>query len=415
MTPTRMSVSYILEPAGRWCRPRASITWAGRRLRMALNVRVTEQYWERSLQRCRAKTFHGPSRTPAAVVNRFLDEFEEKVAAAFMEFARRDIVPEPSSLRKAIAPAREEGQGEETDFFRAYDSYIRDRLRAGMWTDSTWAKYRTLRKHLLEANPDIGLRDLANGDSGFLVAHLTSQGIANGTVRRSVALLRSFVRWATAKGLCEPGRFLAEKTRLKNVRRPVVYLTWEELMKLYRFDFGADMRLSQVRDVFCFCCFTSLRYSDVSRLRPEDVDGDAVRITTRKTAESLRIELNRYSAAIYRRYAARRWDCPTLFPPLSNQKMNDRLKEIGLLCGFVSPVAVTTYVGSERRDKVYRKWQLLSTHCARRTFISNALMLGIPADVVMKWTGHSDYRAMRPYIEISSEATLRAMARFNKD
>jgi integrase len=56
----------------------------------------------------------------------------------------------------------------------------------------------------------------------------------------------------------------------------------------------------------------------------------------------------------------------------------------------------------------------LSTHTARRTFIRNALSLGIPANVVMKWTGHSDYKAMKPYIDIADDIKANAMSKFNQ-
>jgi integrase len=67
----------------------------------------------------------------------------------------------------------------------------------------------------------------------------------------------------------------------------------------------------------------------------------------------------------------------------------------------------------ERVDETYQKWELLSTHAGRRTFVCNALMLGIAPDIVMKWTGHSNYKAMKPYIDISDKAKRQAMDLFN--
>jgi hypothetical protein len=57
----------------------------------------------------------------------------------------------------------------------------------------------------------------------------------------------------------------------------------------------------------------------------------------------------------------------------------------------------------QRIDIVTPKYALLGTHVGWRTFICNALFLGIPAQVVMKWTGHSDYKAMKPYIDIADD------------
>lgn len=67
----------------------------------------------------------------------------------------------------------------------------------------------------------------------------------------------------------------------------------------------------------------------------------------------------------------------------------------------------------KREEKTYPKWQLLTTHAGRRTFISNALMMGIPVETVMKWTGHKNYEAMKPYIAIADRFKKSMMDRVN--
>ena len=172
--------------------------------------------------------------------------------------------------------------------------------------------------------------------------------------------------------------------------------------------------LEKVRDVFCFCCFTSLRYSDVANLRASDIFPDYISVTTRKTADSIRIELNRYSRAILEKYRDFRIKEGRALPVMSNQKMNGYLKELCELCGINKPVTVTYYKGSERIDEVHPKFELVGTHAGRRTFICNALMMGIPPQVVMKWTGHCDYQSMKPYIDITDRAKADAMKLFDK-
>ena len=92
----------------------------------------------------------------------------------------------------------------------------------------------------------------------------------------------------------------------------------------------------------------------------------------------------------------------------------DYLKELGELAEINEPIRETYYKGNERIDEVTPKYALLSTHAGRRTFICNALALGIPAQVVMKWTGHSDYKAMKPYIDIADDIKANAMNKFNQ-
>ena len=76
-------------------------------------------------------------------------------------------------------------------------------------------------------------------------------------------------------------------------------------------------------------------------------------------------------------------------------------------------LVVTTYKGNVRTDKIQPKWELVGTHTGRRTFIVNALSLGITPNIVMKWTGHSDYKAMKPYLDIVDSIKASSMTKFD--
>ena len=93
--------------------------------------------------------------------------------------------------------------------------------------------------------------------------------------------------------------------------------------------------------------------------------------------------------------------------------MNRGVKELCKLAGLDEEIRITTYKGSTRTDEVFPKWAKVGTHTGRRTFIVNALSLGIAPDVVMKWTGHSNYKAMRPYIDIVDSIKAESMTKFN--
>jgi integrase len=237
----------------------------------------------------------------------------------------------------------------------------------------------------------------------------------NSTIGKQLGFLKWFLRWATAKGYNTNNAYLVFKPKLKTSEKKVVFLTWDELMLVYNFVIPESKNyLARVRDIFCFCCFTSLRYSDVYNLKRTDIRGGAIHITTVKTADSIVIELNKYSQAILDKYREMPFEGNRALPVISNQKMNDYIKELGKLCGINEQVAITYYMGNKRIDEVYPKYELLGTHTGRRTFICNALALGIPANVVMKWTGHSDYKAMKPYIDIADKIKVESMKKFNQ-
>ena len=241
------------------------------------------------------------------------------------------------------------------------------------------------------------------------------EGLRNTSTMKQIAYLKWFLRWCTKKGYCMNNAYESFNPKLKSVQKKVIFLTWEELNKLKDYKIPPTKQyLERVRDVFLFCCFSGLRYSDVYNLKRSDIKPDHIEVTTVKTADSLIIELNNHSKAILEKYKDVYFEDHKALPVISNQKMNDYLKELGELAEINDPVRETYYKGNERIDTVTPKYALLGTHAGRRTFICNALALGIPAQVVMKWTGHSDYKAMKPYIDIADNIKANAMNKFNQ-
>jgi len=173
--------------------------------------------------------------------------------------------------------------------------------------------------------------------------------------------------------------------------------------------------LEQVRDVFCFCCFTGLRYSDVLNLKRSNIKDDYIEITTIKTNDPLQIDLNTYSRTILEKYNDFPFADDKCLPVISNQKMNKYLKELGQIAKMNESELVVYYKGNERIEETFQKWQLLSTHAGRKTFVSNALFLNIPAEVIMSWTGHKDHKVMENYYKIIAPQKRREMAKFNEN
>ena len=172
--------------------------------------------------------------------------------------------------------------------------------------------------------------------------------------------------------------------------------------------------MERVRDVLLFTCYTGLRYSDVYNLKRSDIKPGHIEVTTVKTSDSLIIEFNKHSKAIIEKYAHIPYENDKALPVVSNQKMNDYIKELAELAEINTPVRLTHYTGNKRTDEVLPKYELLGTHVGRRTFICSALSIGIPVQVVMKWTGHSDYKAMKPYIDVADKTKKSAMEKFNE-
>ena len=152
----------------------------------------------------------------------------------------------------------------------------------------------------------------------------------------------------------------------------------------------------------------------MAKLRRSDVRANHITVVTQKTIDGLIIELNDYSRAILKKYEGIRLPKDLALPVISNVKMNEHLKEMGKIACFIDPQRIVYFKGNKRFEEVLPKYALLTTHCGRRTFIVNALRLGIPSEVIMKWTGHSDFKAMKPYVKIVDKLKVSEMEKFNK-
>ena len=320
----------------------------------------------------------------------------------------------------------DENDGKERNFWWALKEFVRVVGQQNEWTPSTYQKFDTMKNHLIKFRriQRAKLRNM-NFDLSFsyfdidgLLSYMEYmskiENMKNSTVDKQFDFLKWFLRWTLTKRYHDVNDFETFRPKLKKTQNKVVFLTKDELEKLRKFVAPDDRKnLERVRDVFLFQCRTGLRHSDVFNLRRCDVHDDYIDVTTVKTNDTLRIELNEQSKSILDRYRKYLFDKDKALPVISLQKMNDSLHELCRLAGIDERVRKTYYRGKERIDEIKPKWELVGTHTGRRTFICHALSMGIPAEVVMKWTGHSDYKAMRPYIDVVDEIKARSMKKFD--
>ena len=355
-------------------------------------------------------------------INASLLGYYTEVQEIFKKFEVEEIMPTPEQIKEAFnalhKPIEEVKPRKSTPnaFYKVFDEFVRDCGRQNDWTDSTYEKFAAVKNHLMNFRDGLTFDFFDEKGLNDYVTYLRdAKEMRNSTIGKQLSFLKWFLCWAFKKGMHQNNDYDSYKPKLKSTQKKIIFLTWEELNKLREFEIpAAKQALDRVRDVFLFQCFTGLRYSDVFNLRRSDIKGDHIEVTTVKTSDSLIIELNNHSKAILDKYKDVAFEDDKVLPVITNQKMNNYLKELAELAGIDEPVRQTYYRGNERIDEVTPKYALLGTHAGRRTFICNALALGIPPQVVMKWTGHSDYKAMKPYIDIADDVKANAMSKFNQ-
>lgn len=316
------------------------------------------------------------------------------------------------------------------------DEFIREESRLKEWSLETLKMVKSFKNHLLKFKKTAGL-DFFNKDGlDKYITYLRADcGLEENSVQKQYKNLTWFLRWAIRKGYTQIRDVESYEPVFKTVKKPVIFLTKEELDKLYKLEIPASgtvlklrtyegeeyektvqdsAAMSKARDLFCFCAFTSLRYSDVVEVRKTDIHQGVMTVTTQKTHDRLPIVLHKNALAILDKYKDEDFKNGKALPYITNQQMNRALKDLGEICGFNTPYTITCYRNGTRYDEVYPKYKLIGTHTGRKTFICFALSNGVPPDVVMKFTGHCDYKSMKPYIDITESAKRDAISLMEK-
>ena len=400
---------------------RMRVNFASKRIEFTTGYRIDAAKWDADKQRVK-NCCSNKLKQSASEINASLLGYYTEIQDIFKKFEVEEIMPTPEQIKEAFnelhKPIEEVNPRKSTPnaFYKVFDEFVRDCGRQNDWTDSTYEKFAAVKNHLINFRNELTFDFFDEKGLNDYVTYLRDvKEMRNSTIGKQLSFLKWFLRWAFKKGLHQNNAYDSYKPKLKSTQKKIIFLTWEELNKLREFEIpAAKQALDRVRDVFLFQCFTGLRYSDVFNLRRSDIKGDHIEVTTVKTSDSLIIELNKHSKAILDKYKNVAFEDDKVLPVITNQKMNDYLKELAELAGIDEPVRQTYYRGNERIDEVTPKYALLGTHAGRRTFICNALALGIPPQVVMKWTGHSDYKAMKPYIDIADDIKANAMSKFNQ-
>ncbi len=405
---------------------RMRVTYGGTHVDFTTGYRVDFAKWDESAQRVKAKTSNKQHQT-ASEVNDALDELRTELQKVFKEYEVKEIIPAPEELREAFNNKIRGESIKERDIkatldavpdisiWDRFDEFVNVNGRNNNWTKSTVAKVKVFGRHLRAFKEDVTFEYLdERGIAEFLDYLQENKGMRNSTLSKMYGLLLWFMKWALNQGYHSNNAYDRFKPRYKKPEKPIVFLTIEELKKVAAIEIPSDKQyLERVRDVFFFCCWTGLRHSDVYNLRKSNIKKDHIELTTIKTSDTLRIDLNKHSRAILAKYADVVFPNGKVLPVISNQKMNDYLKELGILAELTEPITQTYYCQRERIEDTRPKHELLCTHTGRRSFICNALALGIPPQVVMKWTGHSDYSAMKPYIAVADSIKSKEMSKFD--
>ncbi|WP_304516617.1 site-specific integrase [Cecembia rubra] len=226
------------------------------------------------------------------------------------------------------------------------------------------------------------------------------------TIGKYIQAIKTFMAYATENGYNRNMAF--QKFKAHNTPGFSIYLNEDEINQIMELDLRSTPHLERVRDLFIVGCWTGLRFSDFTSIRPENIKDEYLEIKTFKTGEKVIIPIHSMVRKIMAKYDG---VYPNSLPPaISNQKMNAYLKDIAKQVDCLkTPVEVERIKGGLKAITRQEKWELVTTHTARRSFATNVYKSGFPAISLMKITGHRTEKAFLLYIKVTPEENAKQL------
>ena len=371
----------------------------GIRIRKNTGFSTKEVFWNGS----RVKPGNKKEDNNYQVINDELQKLEGRVSDIFLflrinklEFSKKLFLEKYESKEEiTVSP--------ELDFFKCFDDYI-DKGKP-IKTYNTIKGQVTVRNYLEIFAKEKGFKitfDVIDEDFFELLRDYSYQTkeIKQNYFCKIIKVLKSFLNWATDKGYNSTKDF--EKFKASDHDIDIIYLSFEELMKLYNKDMKSD-KLSQVRDFYCMGCFTGLRFSDLSKLHLANISDDHIVISIQKTkTQNHAIKLNKYAKEILNKYKG------TIYEPLpviSSQKFNEYIKDCCELAEINQSFTTHWFVGNQKKSLTQPKHRFITSHTARKTFITNSLLLGMEPKAIKKIANIKKDAVLDKYMKVTEAFT----------
>ena len=177
-----------------------------------------------------------------------------------------------------------------------------------------------------------------------------------------------------------------------------VYLTKDEIERLWEYKPKYELA-RKARDLFLLGVYSCARFSDYSRLSMDMIQDGIIHFTQVKTSASVLVPASPRLIEILKRNGGNA-------PALAQQHLNEWIKRACKDCEIDDWVEVTTSNGATHKTERRHKWELVSSHTARRTGITLLYMTGIPLQQVMLISGHKDEDSIRHYLRLTKEENV---------
>lgn len=404
-------------------------SYAGRRLKYYTGVSIHPRDWNEKQFSPRNKDNNSTLANYRILLNRISE-------AAETEYSRLILakeIPTHEKIREAIEVAvgkRDQMQDQDKMLLGYTRKFIRQRQASSKYKKGSITVYKTCLKHLENHfSEDIPLDAITKDDLISFVKYLENQQnsqsetyFTKNHVNKICSTLKTIFTEAFEDDCTENPQLLKKKIFPSKDTPTKIALTKKEIKSIYYLDINKITRsdgtkyrpedlasLEVTRDLFAMSCFSGLRYSDIANLKKANFvkEGEMWYLTkrTQKTNKDVLVPLNPLAVELLNKYGGE------LPKGASNQRMNAGLKIIGEAAGINEVVIVNRNEGGVEVSREYNKYELITSHTARRSFVTISLQEGVPVETVKQLGGWKSSSSFARYDKMKQEEHAKIAAK----
>jgi site-specific recombinase XerD len=374
---------------------------SGERLQIYTKKRIAQYYWNKNKQEIDCKRY----KNEGVQLNEWLSDLKTDIYKLAQENELNGIRPNISELKK-ILETKTLSKPTAPNFKQYFNKFLSQQKNSEGHSlkPNTIKKYNGFENHLTAFSNHYKFNlEISRLDKDFLSSFKDflsqNQKLSDNTVAKYVKAAKTFIKFYINQGLIQS--YDVSQVKSTEKEGEVYVLPIKQILQLQQFDFKSSA-LNNVRDIFCFMCWTGQRFSDIMSIKHDDLtkninDETVWNLITKKTGDSISVPIITYANEIL----ANHKEGGSPLPNISNQKMNEHLKSIGKKIEFDNKVRVVKYFDGRKQETHVPFYEVLTTHVARKSYITNSLILGIPERVVREVSGHRDEKSFRRYVSLA--------------
>lgn len=343
----------------------------------------------------------------ASTINLQLGRYSEAFLSAESDCKRMEQEFTSKYLKDSFNVRFKKGTIRSNHFFDAYGDFMKEKKLHKEWKPTTIKRYDNIKNLLkdFESKKSLKLTFSAINESfysQFIDFCYTDRNHYTNTLARNIGLFKTFMFWALKNNYTYNDAFISFKKPRRVVTKEEA-LTLEQVEELFNFECDSKS-MEKVKDIFVFQCLTGLRYGELKKINKRVISNNCIILKEEKDSNKEEREIPLFEIS---NYILKKYDYK--LPLLSNQKQNEYIKNVLQDAEFNYEVEYTRIKGVEQTTIVKPFYKRVSTHTARRTFVTIMRNKGIADKTIMSITGHKDQKTFNMYHKVDNNARLDAV------